>query len=64
MAHSTTSGLRASEIIDLLDRVLEPDKVNFLGVFARDQLPNLTVQTRFPACLVVNSAKSSEGGEH
>ncbi len=64
MAHSTTYGMRASEITDLLDRILEPDKVNFLGVFARDHLPTLTVQTRFPACLVVNSAKSSEGGEN
>ena len=64
MATGGTKGLRASEINDILDRVLEERKVNFLGVFARDQVPQITTHTRFPACLVVNSAPASHGGEH
>ena len=39
-------------------------KVNFLGVFSRDKLPKISTRTRFPACLVVNSAPASKAGEH
>ena len=64
MATGTPKGLRASEIKDILDRALEEKKVNFLGVFARDQVPQITSHMSFPACLVVNSAPASHGGEH
>ena len=57
-------GLSSTEIKALLDRVLEPDKVNFLGVFAKNEIPGITDQLRFPAYLVANTANSTQAGEH
>ena len=64
MTSDVSKGLRASEIKEIIDRVLGFLKVNFLGVFSRDKLPKISRRTRFPACLVVNSAPASQAGEH
>ena len=36
-------------------------KKNFIGVFARDQLPN---KIKFPSSFIINTEKSTEPGEH
>ena len=45
-------------------RVLESDKYSkdkFLGVFARDELP---IHVKYPSCLILNTDKRNEPGEH
>ena len=42
--------------------ILPKDKVNFLGVFARDEIPGKS--ELYPACYVANTDPSSEPGTH
>ena len=49
---SVGSGLYAGEIECLLSRLV--DNVRWLGVFARDELPDLTREIR-PWCLILNT---------
>ena len=64
MTTAKQTAMRASQIKEQLDHILDPRSVNFLGVFARDTIPEVSVHTRFPACLVVNSESSNGRGEH
>jgi hypothetical protein len=61
---SNRHGLNSAQIKDLLDRILDPSKINFLGVFPKDIVPRITNDTRFPACPIVNSDPSSKPGTH
>ena len=45
----------------LLSRILPPT-INYLGVFARDQIP--TRISALPACYIINTHPSSAPGEH
>ena len=63
------SGLHAAEIDCLLRRTLSDvhpymgSSVRWLGVFARDELPNLNKERR-PFALVLNTDPSSKPGQH
>ena len=48
---------------DILENVMKDPyaKINFLGVFPRDQLPRITT---YPFSLIVNTDKHDEKGEH
>lgn len=50
-----------SEIENLLTNSLSTTKTEFLGVFARDQLPS---PTHFPCCFVANTDVEGQPGTH
>ena len=58
---SVGSGLHAGEIECLLSRLV--DNVRWLGVFARDELPDLTRKIR-PWCLILNTDPNDQPGTH
>ena len=58
---SVDSGLHAGEIICLVSRLLVG--VRWLGVFARDELPDLTREIR-PWCLILNTDPKDQPGTH
>ena len=55
------SGLHAGEIECLVSRLV--DNVRWLGVFARDQLPDLTREIRH-WCLILNTDPKDKPGTH
>ena len=55
------SGLHAGEIECLVSRFVE--NVRWLGVFARDELPDLTREIR-PWCLILNTHSKDQPGTH
>ena len=46
---------------DILDFFVKHKVENFIGVFARDQLPS---KINWPSSLIVNTDKINERGEH
>ena len=58
---SVGSGLYAGKIECLVSRLV--DGVRFLGVFARDELPDLTREIR-PWCLILNTDPKNQAGTH
>ncbi len=52
----------STEIRRLLDGMIDPSRVNFVGVFPRDMEP--IDFTRYPSCYVLNTDPSSEPGQH
>ena len=52
------------EISRVLERLINPNLCNFLGVFSGDLIPNMTFVNRYPAAYVVNSDTSESPGEH
>ena len=48
----------------ILKEILNANKVNFLGVFAQDQVPLVDSSFSFPLCFVSNTHPSSKPGEH
>ena len=58
---SVGSGLHAGEIECLVSRLV--DDVRWLGVFARDELPNFTREIR-PWCLILNPDPKDQPGTH
>lgn len=56
--------MNTKQIDEALRRILNPNQVNFLGVFPADLLPKVSRITRFPACLVANNEPHGEEGEH
>ena len=58
---SVGSGLHAGEIECLVSRLV--DNVGWLGVFARDELPDLTREIR-PWCLILNTDPKDQPGTH
>ena len=55
------SGLHAGEIECLVSRLV--DNVRWLGVFARDELPDLNSEIR-PWCLILNTDSKNQPGTH
>ena len=55
--------MNTEELRNILTRLLPSNKVNFLGVFARDQIPSLE-NIEYPACFVANTDPESMPGEH
>ena len=55
--------MNTSQIDGILKRIVKPP-TRFLGVFAKDQLPEPTTITHFPSCLIANTDKASGKGEH
>lgn len=53
--------MRGDKIDWLLSRILPP-AINYLGVFARDQIPKSI--TTLPACYIINTDPSSAPGQH
>ena len=58
---SVSSGLHAGEIECLVSRIV--NDVRWLGVFARDELPDLTREIR-PWCLILNTDPKNQPGTH
>ena len=58
---SVGSGLHAGEIECLVSKLV--DNVHWLGVFARDELPDLTREIR-PWCLIFNTDSKNQPGTH
>ena len=58
---SVGSGLHAGEIECLVSRLV--DNVRWLGLFARDELPDLTREIR-PWCLILNTNNNDQPGTH
>ena len=58
---SVSSGLHAGEIECLVSRLV--DNVRWLGVFARDELPDLNREIR-PWCLILNTDPKDQPGTH
>ena len=58
---SVGSGLHAGEIECLVSRLV--DNVRWLGVFARDELPDLNCEIR-PWCLILNIDPKDQPGSH
>ena len=58
---SVCSGLHAGEIECLVSRLV--DNVRWLGVFARDELPDLNREIR-PLCLILNTHPKGQPGTH
>ena len=58
---SVGSGLHVGEIDCLVSRLV--DKVRWLGVFARDELPDVTREIR-PCCLILNIDPKNLAGTH
>lgn len=56
--------MNTDEINKLLERLVDPDEVRFLGVFSRDTIPPSTDINNFPSCLVANTDTSNEPGFH
>jgi len=56
-------GLHASEIECIMSRITESTKVQWLGVFARDELPDMH-RARRPFALVFNTDPRSKPGQH
>ena len=54
--------MKTPELEKILATILPKEKVNFLGVFARDEIS--TVINNYPACFVANTDPSSEPGTH
>ena len=58
---SVGGGLHAGEIECLVSRLV--DNVRWLGVFARDELPDLTREIRL-WCLILNTDPKDQPGTH
>ena len=58
---SVCSGLHAGKIECLFSRLV--DNIRWLGVFARDELPDLTREIR-PWCLILNIDPKDQPGTH
>jgi len=43
---------------------IDSSKCDFLGVYSRDTLPNLSNQSRFPCCFISNTDVSKGKGKH
>ena len=57
--------MNTTEIKDILDSLLPKCRVNFLGVFARDLLPDFSNDiSTFPKCCICNTDTSNESGKH
>ena len=58
--------MNTQQIDSILRRILPKNKVNFLGVFARDQIPYslFASSNNFPLCFVANTDPSTQPGEH
>ena len=56
---SVASGLHAGEIECLVSRLV--DTVRWLGIFARDELPDITLEIR-PWCLILNTDPKDQPG--
>ena len=54
--------MRSTELQRTLEAMLDPSRVDFLGVFPRDLEPHKFV--RYPSCYVLNTDPSNEPGEH
>ena len=52
------------EIEIILGYSLRSSKINFLGVFPRDLIPDPHSLTNFPACLVANTDRHDQPGTH
>ena len=49
------------QIRKALDRLILPHSCNFIGVFARDEIPKIH---KYPSCFVINSDTSKSKGTH
>ena len=58
---NSSSGLHTGEINCLVPRLLE--EVRWLGVFARDELPDVSRESR-PWCLILNTDPKDQPGRH
>ena len=58
---SVGSGLHAGEIDCLISKLV--DGIRWLGVFSRDELPDVTRKIR-PWCLILNTDPKSQSGTH
>ena len=58
---SVGSGVHTGEIECLVSRLV--DNVRWLGVFARDELPDLTCEIQ-PWCLILNTDPKDQPGTH
>lgn len=57
--------MESKQIQAILDRLINPGRCDFAGVFARDRIPNHHEQAeQYPYCFVANSDTSSRPGEH
>lgn len=56
--------MNTKEINSILERLLSPVKVKFLGVFPRDLMPKPRDLKVFPTCFVINSDPAREPGSH
>ena len=55
--------MNTNQIHQVLSKLI-PKRVNFLGVFAQNQIPLIDSSFSFPLCFVSNTHPSSKPGEH
>lgn len=57
--------MNSKQIQNLLERLIDPSRVCFAGVFPRDQIPNHLKDTKqYPYCFVANTDTSDSHGTH
>jgi len=55
--------MNTEQIHGILSRIIAPP-TRFLGVFAKDEIPNPGSLTHFPSCFVANTDPANKPGEH
>ena len=50
------------QIQKVMERLINPNSCDFIGVFPRDQIPHNI--TKYPACYIANSDTSKSPGTH
>jgi hypothetical protein len=56
--------MNSLQIYNALRRFVDRKLCNFVGVFPRDKIPNITKITKFPCCFVLNTDTSKLKGSH
>jgi len=55
--------MNTEQLDGILSRIIVPP-TKFLGVFAKDQIPDTRSLTHYPSCFVANTDPSTKPGEH
>jgi len=56
--------MNTTQLDNILTRILPKSKVNYLGIFAQDEIPTNLKTITYPACFLANTDPSTKPGSH
>ena len=56
--------MNTTQLDNILTRILPKTKVNYLGIFAQDEIPTNLKSITYPACFIANTDPCSKPGSH